>query len=98
MFDSGEGNDSILRGFTITHFTAIGAAAGINCGTSPTIIGNVISDNEGFDGGGAMTICRGEFTLIIGNVFTENIAEYSGGIIIYGHAQPLIFNNLLYGN
>ena len=103
MFDNGEGNDAILCGFTITDFTHQYPAAGINCyETSPTIIGNVLSYNEGFDGGGAMTISGGPGAeaspLIIGNVFTENFAEYSGGIFIYGHARPLIFNNLLYSN
>ncbi len=46
-FDFGEGNRSVLTGFTITGGTIIGA--GIHCadGTSPTISKNVIRDCEG---------------------------------------------------
>jgi len=104
MFDNGEGNDSVLQGFTITRFRHDWFAAGINCyGSSPTIIGNVLLNNEGFDGGGAMTISGGSSAaesspLVVDNVFTGNLAEYCSGITISGHARPLIFNNLLYGN
>lgn len=96
MFENGEGPDSILRGFTITNFKHEGVAAGINISGSPTIIGNVLTNNEGFDGGGAMMVSGSP--LIIDNVFTNNTSEYSGAIMIWGESEPLIFNNLLTGN
>jgi hypothetical protein len=94
-FESGEGPDSVLRGLTITNFVS-DSVAGIYCGSSPTIIGNVIHSNEGFDLGGAMFV--GGDPLIIGNVISNNIGEYAGGIMVYGTAWPLIFNNLVFGN
>ncbi len=94
-FESGEGPDSVLRGFTITNFLS-DSVAGIYCGASPTIIGNVITNNEGFDLGGAMFVSGSP--LIISNEISYNTGEYSGAIMVYDVAEPLIFNNLIYGN
>ena len=65
-FDFGEGNDSVLTGFTIT-------GRGIHCyGTSPTITKNIITDcsnygiyGETCDGGNADNYCKGQVFRVI---------------------------------
>jgi len=103
-FDNGEGLDSVLRGFTITNFLNHIGTPGISCwNSSPTIIGNRLVDNEGFDNSAGLSIggysaATESSPLVIDNVFTGNYAESCSGILISGHAKPLIFNNLLYDN
>jgi len=103
-FNNDEGNDSMLRGFTIRNFFNHSGTPGIYCrDCSPTIIGNVLLDNEGFDNSAGLYIfgysaATESSPLVVDNIFTGNYAESCSGIRIYGHARPLIFNNLLYDN
>jgi hypothetical protein len=104
LLNSGEGPDSVLRGFTIRNFMNHEGTPGIYCrDSSPTILGNVLRDNEGYDTSAGLYIygysaATESSPLVIDNVFTGNYAESCSGILIGGHARPLIFNNLLYDN
>lgn len=92
---SGEGPDSVLSGFTITNFNTE-FVGGIYCAASPTIIGNVITGNNGFDGGGGIRV-EGS-PMIVGNVISNNQSEHGGALFISGYVTPVIFNNLITGN
>jgi parallel beta-helix repeat protein len=107
---TGEEADSVLQGFTITN----GSYAGIRCiDSSPTIIGNIISDNSGY---GILTWDAGSVTIkgntIFGNTgygwgiscrdgtITDNtiFGNSSGGIYCsYGYVTT-IDNNTISGN
>jgi hypothetical protein len=58
-FDSGEGRNSVLKGFTLIHgyanpghMSGIGEGGGIYmAASSPSIIGNIITQNSACDGG-----------------------------------------------
>jgi|GEM_PF-518698 len=81
-FVSGEGRDSILKGFTITGGYTAWEGGGIYCfGSSPTIDGNIIKETiakawyyNPACGGGICCRCR-SCPLIVNNVITENWAE-----------------------
>jgi hypothetical protein len=54
-FDSGEGLNSVVQGFTIANGWKQFTAGGIYCnGSSPTIRGNILVGNEGGFGGGIL--------------------------------------------
>jgi len=72
-FNSGEGLDAVLRGLTITH-----GETGILCfDSSPTIIGNVISDHVcySYTYGGGIT-CHNSSAGIYGNTIINNQSTY----------------------
>ncbi len=97
VFKSGETRASVLRGFTITRgsLPSVGtpgviAGAGIAiANASPTIIGNVITDNDGSTHAGAGIGVIGspliQDNVIIGNHTATNGA--AGGIIAGGSAE-----------
>jgi parallel beta-helix repeat protein len=112
-FHSGEGQDSVVSGFTIEN----SQGAGINCGdnSSPTITNCAVTGNGGcgiFCGGESPTITN---CSIIGNgdsgiysgpnssatirncLITGNTAPYGGGIHCYG-SSPTITNCTITGN
>ncbi len=103
-FQSGEGAGSVLEGFTITNGTGTDIAGrdtggGVLCGpaSSPSITGNVISDNDADDGAGIAT-----FTLsspaITANEIRNNTAKYGGAINLDDDCTPVIADNLFVGN
>jgi hypothetical protein len=105
VFNSGEGNGSVLSGFTIQN--GIGTeyepgfrvGGGIACdGSSPTITNCIISGNSSDAGGGIacafncspiIACCE-----VIGNTSTEN----GGGIMCYEYADAAISNCVIAGN
>ncbi len=114
-FDSGESLGSVLEGFTIrlgvtTDICGIAGCdifgGGIHiAGASPTIIGNVITQNQsvgvgvlaGMGSGGGMLIINGA-PVIRHNLFFDNTALGSGGGLACTDSSPLVENNTFVGN
>jgi len=102
-FDSGEGLDSILDGFTITNGDDHTGPAGIICDfSSPTITNNIISKNTSgflfFDGDGGGIWCSFSSAAITYNTIINNTATGSGGGIYCYESDPLITYNVIAGN
>jgi hypothetical protein len=102
-FDSWEQRETILEGFTIQNGVGkkidgldYGHGGGILCrGSSPTIKGNIIRDNQAdnstsglFGLGGGICLIDGSYPVIDNNTIQDNQAELGGGIYIYKHLDP----------
>lgn len=109
-FMMGEGQDSILEGFSITNGTGTWddlskyfIGGGIYCyKSSPTIRGNIISANKA-DHGGGIGCAWGGAPVILGNTIFENTAEgksnSAGGAILCSQSvDALIADNLMISN
>lgn len=83
LFQSGEGPDAVLEGFTITNG---GGTPGLGGGgvfcqdASPTIRGNVISGNSCAEVGGGILVLGDASPTIVENRIAENFAEDGGGV------------------
>ena len=108
-FISREGPQSVLSGFTLRNGKAA-ALAGYRGGgirienSSPTIRGNIVTNNTAGDGGGGISSSFGS-PVIQGNIITGNgqIPGYSGGIggggvAIGGASAAQLLNNTISGN
>jgi len=95
MFDMGEGEGSIIEGFTITN----GVPSGIVCnGSSPTIRGNMITGNGGgYSYGGGVACYNSSSPKIEDNVIVSNTA-YQGGGVGCIDSSPEIINNFITNN
>jgi len=92
----GEGPGTIIEGFTITGATN----SGIFCfGTSPTILGNIVTGNSGSFGGGILCDSNAS-PLIEGNTISGNHGvNGGGGILVFGNdAFAVIRGNLIEEN
>lgn len=82
-FQSGEGIDSVLDGFTVTNGTGTGSSVqggGVFCWySSPTLTGNVITKNQA-DLGGGIGCEENSSPVIVSNTITENSAVQGGGV------------------
>jgi parallel beta-helix repeat protein len=108
-FVSGEGPQSVLNGFTVRNGRAAGSpglrGGGIRIeNSSPTITGNIVTENTAGDGGGGISSSFGS-PVIQGNTITNNgqITGWSGGvgggaISIVGSSSAQILNNVISGN
>jgi hypothetical protein len=107
-FQSGEGADSIIEGFTLTNgigtLTTVGPyfGGGVFCrDSSPVIRGNIIKGNDALtregSGGGIACVENAE-PLITDNVIEENTAAYGGGIYMSNHSGPLVRRNRIMAN
>src|SRR5262249_32690950 len=108
-FVSGEGLQSMLSGFTLRNGKAAGSAGyrggGIRIqNSSPTVRGNIVTNNTAGDGGGGITSSFGS-PVIQGNIITGNgqIPGYSGGIggggvAIGGASSAQLLDNTISGN
>ncbi len=99
LFYNGEGNDSVLDGFTITNGVTDTSwiRGGIYCDhTSPVIKNNIITGNNTTSGGG----CRlwGGSPILINNIITGNKGRYGGGLYIWNWSTPQLVNNTITGN
>lgn len=95
-FGNGEGNDSVLDGFTVKGGVS-GNGSGIQCnGTSPTIKNNTITGNTGAAGLGISCLNGGP--IITGNTIHGQDAMVLGGGIYCNNATAVIDNNTLYNN
>jgi len=111
-FNSGEGEDSIIEGFTITNGSGTSVlllrseyhycGGGILCmdNTSPKIVANVITGNIAEFGGGIH--CQYSTPKILANIISENTSyngEFGDGAgICCWYANPYIANNILTKN
>jgi hypothetical protein len=103
----GEARTSVLRGFTITHggFTAgggpgiLGGAGVAILDSSPTITGNVVTDNDASDRNGGGIAIFGGAPLIIGNEIDHGRANASGaGGGIFAGGAAVIVGNYIHDN
>ncbi len=108
-FASGEGQASVLRGFTLQNGFAsfydpsFGDGGGIRIdNASPTVADNVIINNKACEGAG-ISISFGS-PIVQGNVITNNIkagcsgGSGGGGISIGGSASAQILDNIISNN
>jgi hypothetical protein len=87
-FQSGEGNDSILEGFTITgnHWRG-----GIYIKNSCPVIKNCLIVNNGSDFGGGIT-CVDSCPTVINCTIANNDAQYGGGAVAYARSSGYLVN------
>src|SRR5262245_26293903 len=102
-FNTQEGRDSVLDGFTIQNGNALTGGGVYIRFSSPTIKRNIIANNVGSRGGGILMEFNGS-PLIQSNVITRNQAgccgaEGGGGILVFGGGNSTqILNNLITQN
>jgi hypothetical protein len=104
-FDSGEGANSILDGFTITNGFSLSGGGGIYCqNSSPTIKNNKITTNfagynqpnqSGF-GGGMFNVDSNP--IVTHCEFSENGAGRGGGMSNFGESSPTVMHCNFIGN
>jgi len=90
-FISGESNNAVLSGFTLTNGSAY-YGAGINCyqGSSPTLENLVITDNHGDTGdsyGGGLCIMSNTNVVCTNLTITNNSANEGGGIYFHDNGN-----------
>jgi len=103
-FNTFEGPNSVLKGFTITNGKGAfysgkthGCGGGVFCfGSAPIIEGNVITQNSAKWGGGVY--CDSASPEIRENTISDNDAEAAGGIYCFNSSSPLIANNKIISN
>ena len=103
-FDSGEDEDSVIEGFTLTNGLGSGGfwdytGGGITCKNSsdPAITNNSITRNSAQTAGGGIACLDYSDPIITNNSITGNTASQGGGI--YGlHSFLTIGNNTITGN
>ena len=99
-FHSGEGPDSILRGFTITR----GRGGAVLCRqSSPTVANCIVKNNTtlytsgSYSGGGI--VCASSDPNIVNCIISHNVAGASGGgIYCSGACSPKVINCTITGN
>ncbi|MCK4415486.1 MAG: right-handed parallel beta-helix repeat-containing protein [Candidatus Eisenbacteria sp.] len=105
-FRSGEGDQSILEGFTLTKGGGVVNGGGIHCSSaSPTILNNWIVWNLAGGGSGGGVCCDSSSApTLYGNVIACNTAGgigghgQGGGIVSYDSSSPFLHNNLIAWN
>jgi hypothetical protein len=107
-FTSGEGRDSVLRGFTLQRGDATQQGSYTGAGvkivsSSPTVQGNIITNNRASDGGAGIE-ARLSSALIEDNLITNN-RQFAGsggvgggGIVVIYEGQTEVIDNVIMGN
>ena len=108
-FDSGEGPDSVLDGFTLQNGTGNGFGTryggGVYCeGSSPTIINCIMTANDHVSYGGGIACIASSSPAITNCTISSNrgIGYHGGGIYCEGSSSPTITEcviryNIVYG-
>ena len=99
-FHSGETEESVVSGFTITNGFVTGDGGGIACNqnSSPTIQNNIIEENSATHEGGGI-FCRDNCSpTITNNIITRNSAWWGGGIFLGYNSYGTIQNNTIEEN
>ena len=97
-FQSGEGANSVLDGFTITNGVSSQYGGGIFCdSSSPSITRNIISENTSYATGGGIC-CNYSSPTITNNTIKENMAVSMGGGIICNRGDTVVMNNTISHN
>lgn len=97
-FHSGELEDSVLTGFTVTNGRTQDYGGGIYCaGSSPTIthciiVNNHVMGNSNNSHGGGIYLGNGACPKITNCVIVKNTSNYHGGGIYSYNAKPIIIN------
>lgn len=104
LFNSNEGKDSILEGFTLTNGSGIVISGGEQVGggiccisASPAIVANTVLENNAVDWGGGI-YCQYSEAGIINNIFSANSAYRGGGIYCDEVSNMTIAQNTIVGN
>jgi hypothetical protein len=101
-FQTGEGRDSVLTGFTIQKGLASSGGGVTISGASPSIIGNIFENNWQSPGGfGAAIGANGASPLIRQNTFRNNHCDNQpfGGVLSFVNSSaPVVANNILIEN
>jgi serine protease len=102
-FQTQEGPQSVLTGFTIQHGSAsFGAGVMLTFGTSPTITRNIFRDNaQGGGGFGAAIGGNASSPVVERNMFLANTCDtqFLSGVVAFVNASsPLVINNIFKGN
>ncbi|MEW6747859.1 MAG: right-handed parallel beta-helix repeat-containing protein [Planctomycetota bacterium] len=103
-FDSGEGPESVLEGFTLTRGSGTTGrfelrGGGILCfGSSPTVRGNIITGNSMSWGHGGGIFCQGGAPHIEADSIEHNEIDGRGGGIYAEESQALIEGNRIEEN
>lgn len=100
-FDSGEGANSVLTGFTLTNgYASATPGGGINCvASSPMITKNIILGNSSTQRGGGISCCDYSSPIISNNTISGNTSWNSGGgINCNNYSSPSILDNAIIGN
>lgn len=99
LFHSGEDEDSVLDGVTVTNGGSGRFGGALRCtASSPTIINCIIKDSSASDYGGGMYNCYGSNPTIANCIFSRNSSESScvlgngGGICNVASSSPKIAN------
>ncbi len=95
-FHSGEDTNSVVRGFTIRNAQVGNDGGGICCGSSPKIVGNIITGNKANSGGG-IWCSSSSMAIIEENIIVGNEASHGAGVYCYG-PYVTINNNIITGN
>ena len=97
-FHTGEDENSLVDGFTITNGSAY-QGGGIYCynNSSPTITNNTITANTAEHEGGGIDCLLNSSPFITNNTITANTADYGGGISCVA-SSPTVKNSILWGN
>ena len=78
---------------------SIGAGIAVDFGSSPRILGNVISGNAGSTGGGGIVLWAAGTATLQGNTIRNNSSSnYGGGIWSVNGSHATILQNLVAGN
>ena len=104
-FQSGESQDSVLEGFTISNgsgtllYSWSYCGGGILClnGSSPTITGNTIAWNSDCSSGGGI-YCDDSSPIIANNIIAKNTVANTGSGIYCNCSSALIANNIIAEN
>ena len=98
-FQSGEGNQAILQGFTLTDadsFTGNGGAVNIlSC--SPTIEDDVFVNNFDSDSVGGAISANNSSAIVIRNTFTAN-SDSGGYVVDFQGGSPVVADNVFVNN
>lgn len=100
QFINGEGEAAHLEGFTVRNGNGeYGGGILIGDHSSPTIVGNIITDNKCEHNGAGITIAVSSSPLIKNNIIRNNESQYIGGGIAIGeNSSPQIEDNLIENN
>lgn len=99
IFQSGEGEESVVSGFTLKN-GSVDDGGGILCNnSSPTITNNIITNNLAAWAGGGIDCSWGSSATITNNTITKNRANgHGGGGIFLEKSSPIIDNNIITNN
>jgi len=87
--DSGEGPDTVIEGFTVTHGAATFGAGMLNHSADPTVIGCIFRENVAASFGGGM---YNSFSspILSDCVFASNVASHGAGLCNNNDCNPVL--------